>query len=168
MKVSLLRSSFSPSLRTRDMDGPRETAGMKRRGRRHDEILSYGDGDKGRRGQKEVEYTLQSNQCCIIEELQINIKACSFDLCQPGLKITHTHTLSLLGSTPLRPYTSNSFYLHMSRILVGAARVGDDVEVALVSVCDYEVVNNPSFLIGEEGQGTLWSKTEILMNAANK
>lgn len=46
----------------------------------------------------------------------------------------------------------------MSWILVGAARVGDDVEVALVSVGDYEVVDNPSFLIREEGQGTLSSK----------
>lgn len=48
----------------------------------------------------------------------------------------------------------------MSWILVGAARVGDDVEVALVSVGDYEVVDNPSFLIREEGQGTLQIPTK--------
>lgn len=46
-------------------------------------------------------------------------------------------------------------HLHMSRVLVGAAGVGDDVEVALVRLCHYEVINNPSFLGGEEGQRTL-------------
>lgn len=95
MKVSLLRSSFSPSWRTRDMDGPNKTA-EGRRGRRPDEISSDGGKDKGRRRQ-EVENTLQSNQRCIIEELQINIKACSFELCQPGLKIKHTHTTHTLS-----------------------------------------------------------------------
>lgn len=40
----------------------------------------------------------------------------------------------------------------MSRVLVGAASVGDDVEVTLVCLCHYEVINNPSFLGGEEGQ----------------
>lgn len=94
MKVSLLRSSLSPSWRTRDMDGPKETTGKKRRGRRHDEISRYEDEDKGRR-RSGVEYTLQSNQGCIIEELQINIKACSFEFYQSGLKITHTHSQSI-------------------------------------------------------------------------
>lgn len=46
----------------------------------------------------------------------------------------------------------------MSGILGGAASVGDDVEVALVGFSHYEVVNNSSFLIGEEGQGTLWGR----------
>lgn len=43
----------------------------------------------------------------------------------------------------------------MSRVFVGAASVGDNVEVALVRLCHYEIINNPSFLCGEEGQCTL-------------
>lgn len=51
---------------------------------------------------------------------------------------THTHT-----------------HLHMSRVLVGAAGVGDDVEVALVRPGHNEIIDNPSFLSGEEGQRAL-------------
>lgn len=43
----------------------------------------------------------------------------------------------------------------MSRVLVGAAGVGDDIEVALVGLCHYEVINDASFLSGEEGQRPL-------------
>lgn len=43
----------------------------------------------------------------------------------------------------------------MRWILVSTAGVGHHVEVALVGLCDDEVVHNPALLIGEEGQGTL-------------
>lgn len=43
----------------------------------------------------------------------------------------------------------------MSRVFVGAAGVGDHVEVTLVGLCHYEVINDSSFLVGEEGQRTL-------------
>lgn len=43
----------------------------------------------------------------------------------------------------------------MSRVLVGTAGVGDDVEVTHVCLCNDEVVDDSSFLIGEEGQRAL-------------
>lgn len=43
----------------------------------------------------------------------------------------------------------------MSRVLVSTAGVGDYVEVALVRLCHNEVINNPTFLISEEGQRAL-------------
>lgn len=43
----------------------------------------------------------------------------------------------------------------MSCVFVGAASVGDDVEVALVCLCHNEVIDDPSFLSGEEGQCAL-------------
>lgn len=43
----------------------------------------------------------------------------------------------------------------MSRVFVGTAGVGDHVEVALVGLCHYKVINDPSVLIGEERQRTL-------------
>lgn len=43
----------------------------------------------------------------------------------------------------------------MSGVFVCAASIGDDVKVALVRLCHNEIINNPSFLCGEEGQSTL-------------
>lgn len=101
--------------------------------------------------------TLQSNQRCI-KELQINVKTCSFELCQFGLKMTHkTHPSSLWDAPPTRlpTHTTVWIHLHVIWVLVSAASVGDDVEVALVRLCHNEVVHDTSFLIGEEGQRTL-------------
>lgn len=50
---------------------------------------------------------------------------------------------------------SVSTHLHASRVFVGAASVGDDVEIALVRPCHDEVIDYSSFVIGEEGQCTL-------------
>jgi len=48
----------------------------------------------------------------------------------------------------------------MSRVLVGTARIGHNVEVALVCLCHNEVINNSSFLIGKKGQRTLGGEEE--------
>lgn len=96
---------------------------------------------------------MQSNQR-FIEELQINITAFRFELCQLGLQTKHKHTSDTDSSACLHTL-SVCIHLHVSRVFVCAASVGDNVEVALVCLCHYEVIVNPSFVIGEEGQRTL-------------
>lgn len=71
----------------------------------------------------------------------------------------HTkHTLQVSETAPptrLSTHTAIWVHLHVSRVLVSAAGVGDDVEVALIRLRHNEVIHDASLLIGEEGQGTL-------------
>ncbi len=144
-----------------------ELKGGNQDGERRQEEKKGGKKDErgGNRKQEEECFTLQSNQR-FIKELQIHIKTCSFELCKFCLKVKHAHThtlirhfLSLFQTPHLSVHTHTHtvcINLHMSRVFVSAASVGDDIEVALVCLCHYEVIHNPSFLIGEEGQRTLW------------
>lgn len=100
-------------------------------------------------------FTLQSNQCSI-EKLQVNIKACGFELGQFCLEMTHIYITTDTGAHfVFYNRRATSVHLHVSRVFVSAAGVGHDVQVALVRLCHDKVVHDPAFLIGEEGQRTL-------------
>lgn len=56
----------------------------------------------------------------------------------------------------------------MNRVLVSTAGIGDNVEVALVRLCHNEVINNPTFLISEEGQCALGGEARKEMKETEK
>lgn len=56
----------------------------------------------------------------------------------------------------------------MNRVLVSTASIGDNVEVALVRLCHNEVINNPTFLISEEGQRALGGEARKEMKETEK